>query len=321
MSSSISSFKKTEWKVIVAVILGVLVLEVVARIIAPFLDYNREHIHAFPEIVENMARDEEPQVMIFGNSLLMHGVDEGLLDDEISRATSSSCSVTKITPVSTAIRDWNYLYDTYFTEKNIHPDAVVVGFVGHHIPDQYELKLRRLTHHFCSSNNLGECLENEAPTFDLKALGAISHVSALYGDQEEHQWGVSAFFISNYGSGVNKINNILDAQDERVALEEAAKSSDAGPPPNTYKRLARLIETFKKHNVRAYFVPMPQPELWDLDPAAVETIESNGATLIDARAIAGMTEGDFSDGYHLGKTGTEKFTRFLAQVIAADLQR
>ena len=296
-----------------------LLLEIVARILAPTLDYDRVHIHALPRIVEEMNEGEQPRVVLLGNSLLMHGVDGELLEEEISHAISGPCSVTKITPVGTAIRDWNYLYDTYFTEKNTHPDVVVVGFVAHHIPDQYELKMRRLARHFCSLHNLWDCLQQEGPTFDDKAVGALSHFSALYGDQPEHHWGVSSFTIPEFGRSVRKINNILDGQAGRKARENAERDSSSALSPKTYQKLAHLIETFRKHGVKACFVPMPQPESWDFDPSAAEVIIDNEALLVDGRTIKGMTEADFSDGYHLGETGTKRFTLFLAEALAKEL--
>ena len=80
-----------------------LLFEIVARILAPTLDYDRVHIHALPGIVEEIGDDKRPRVVLLGNSLLMHGADGELLEEEISRAISGPCSITKITPVGTAI--------------------------------------------------------------------------------------------------------------------------------------------------------------------------------------------------------------------------
>ena len=321
MSSSTSSSKYTEAKVIGAVLLAVLALEVFSRQFASVLDYDRAHIHAFPEIVKSMGQANQPRVLIYGNSLVMHGVDDGLLSEELSKATSASASVSKISPVGTAVRDWIYLYDTYFAETEIHPEVVVVGFVAHHLSDHGELKMRRLARHFCSARNLPACLRDETNTFDERALGALSHVSAIYGDQQELQWGSVHWFIPEYSQGVRQINRFLDAKAGAEAKKNSDKNPELQPPAKTYQDITRLIAQFREHNVKAYFVPMPQPEIWDLDPALIETVESNGATLVDARAIAGMNDADFSDGYHLGESGREKLTRFLAEVLSAELKR
>lgn len=320
MNSSISNFKGAEWKVLGTVAIAIVVLEIASRFMAPYLDTDRTHIHAFPEIIGEMKSAEKPRILIYGNSLLKWGLDDVLLEEEITKSTTAPCSVTKITPVGTAVRDWIYLYDTYFTRTDTHPEVVVVGFVAHHVPDEGELKMRRLARHFCSSKNLWTCLGEETDEFDTRAIGALSSVSAIYGDQHELQWGSVHWFVPEYSKGVAKVNHWLDAEAARAAKAKAMKDPSSKPKPKTYHQLARLIEQFNKDGVRAYFVPMPQPRGWDLDPNLVETVKKGGATLVDARAIPGMTVEDFPDLYHLGKSGTEKFTRFLAEVLAADLQ-
>jgi hypothetical protein len=268
-----------------------------------------------------MENADQPRILAYGNSLLKFGLDEDLLAEELTEATAAHCHVTKITPAGTAVRDWIYLYETYFTRTDTHPEVVLIGFVAHHLPDDGELKMRRLARHFCSSDNLWTCLREETTDFDTRVVGTLSHLSAIYGDQYELQWGSVHWFVPEYSRGVRKINHWLDDQDAR-ATKTKAKAAKSPPPeasPKTYRQLAHLIAQFKEHGVRAYFVPMPQPEVWDLDPAMVETIREGGATMVDARAVVGMTKEDFSDGYHLGKSGTKKFTRFLADVLAAEL--
>ncbi|HCQ38795.1 MAG TPA: hypothetical protein DIV39_06540 [Verrucomicrobiales bacterium] len=319
MSSSTSSFKCTEWKVLAVLAGTMLLLEIIARILAPSLDYDRVHIHTFPEIAEEMQGGVSPRIMILGNSLLLHGVDQTLLQENISTALSRPCSVFKITPVATATRDWHYLYDTYFTQSENHPDIVVIGFVGHHLPDQYELKIRRLTRHFCSLENLGSCLSDEGRSLDERAIGFLSHFSALFGDQRTHQWHVSSATIPQFGPGVSRLNNILDAAQIRPAANRRDDPSTPAPPTRSYRKLTHLIKTLKKHGVDPYFVPMPQPEPWTVDPAARATIEEHGATLIDRAVSPRMQERDFSDGYHLGETGKTRFTSFLASVLSEEL--
>jgi hypothetical protein len=147
-------------------------------------------------------------------------------------------------------------------------------------------------------------------TFDARALAVMAHVSAVFGDQAELQWWLIHAPVSEYGQGVRALNHYLDAAEKA-----------AGPAPaKTYVRLARFIETCRAHGVRTFLVPMPQPEVWELDPSISQTIAAGGAELIDARAIDGMTADDFSDGYHLSETGGEKFSRFLGEELAARLR-
>ncbi len=48
---------------VVAVVVGfIIVLEIIARIIAPTLDYDRENIHAFPEVIADLGPVELEQL-------------------------------------------------------------------------------------------------------------------------------------------------------------------------------------------------------------------------------------------------------------------
>ncbi|MCH2331634.1 MAG: hypothetical protein MK312_08875 [Roseibacillus sp.] len=296
-----------------------LLLEIIARVLAPTLDYDRVHIHSFPEIAEEMRSGKRPRIMILGNSLLLHGVDSALLEENISNSLSRPCSVSKVTPVATAARDWLYLYDTYFTQSGSHPDIVVIGFVGHHLPDQYELKLRRLARHFCSLENLGSCLDEESPSLDGRAIGILSHFSALFGDQRTHQWGVSSAVIPQFGKGASRLNNILDAAKNHPAGKKEPSITGNESPGRTYRKLNQLIRALKTHGVEPYFVPMPQPEPWTIDPTARAVIEENGATLMEGPVNPPIGKRDFSDGYHLGETGKTRFTSFLSSVLSEKL--
>lgn len=280
---------------------------------APSLDYDRVHIHDFPEIVEELATDQQPRILILGNSLLLWGANEHLIQSEFSATAGKPSSVTKITPVSTTIHDWRRLYDTYFTAHDTHPEICVIGFVGHHVPDGATLKLRRHARHFASAENLWSTMGDDLPGFEQRALAATAHLSALVGDQKTLSWGISHIPVAEYSQGTNAINNFLDAKEEADAENGAIP-----PPPKTYSRLGQFITTLRSHGVQVALVPMPQPEVWNLDPNIEKTAQKTGAIMIDARAIEGMTEEDFSDGYHLGGgTGGVKFSRWLGRELAA----
>ncbi len=66
---------------------------------------------------------------------------------------------------------------------------------------------------------------------------------------------------------------------------------------------------------------MPQPEVWDYNPAATTLATQYGMKVLDARRIKGMQESDFSDGYHLGKSGTKKFSQWMAQQLKEHLPK
>jgi len=314
--------RATSWQqempVVMVVIAFILSLELIARIIAPVLDYDRENIYAFPETIAQLKEDAntsgKQKVVFFGNSLMLHGLDQTLVKDELKNMESPAIESAKVTPVGTAMLDWVYLYRRYFTDKNSHPDILVVGFVGHHIHDQEAIKLRRLARHFVAVQDLPLLWDKDLKDFHNITQSILCNVSALEGDQPEHQLGILQTLVADYRKGLNRNNNLVSAWKQRLAKDSDAPNDKETTyePEETYQRMQRFIAECREHNVKVYFVPMPQPEIWDFNPEAQRIIEAEGMSVLDARDIEGMTPEDFSDGYHLGETGNEKFSKWMA---------
>ncbi|BDS05785.1 hypothetical protein NT6N_08250 [Oceaniferula spumae] len=308
-----------EMRVVMVVLAFVLVLELIARIIAPVLDFDRENIFAFPKVIENLEEKADqsgnPKVVFFGNSLMLHGLDQELVQSELEVIDGPEIESAKVTPVGTAMLDWVYLYRRYFTDTDSHPDYLVVGFVAHHIHDQEAIKLRRLSRHFVAGEDLPVLWETDLQDFHSISQSVLCHVSALEGDQPEHQLGILQTLIADYKAGLNRNNRLV--ADGRKRKQQFAIEKDPGKAVPTddqesYDRMKRFIAEAIKHGVKIFFVPMPQPEVWDFNPEAQKIIEAEGMTVLDARRIPGMTPEDFSDGYHLGETGKVKFSEWMA---------
>ncbi len=314
---------KQERRVLAVVGVFVLLLEIIARIIAPHLDYDREHIHRFPQIIQNLEKRAEksgrPRVIFFGNSLMMHGLKTEIVTQELKNSHDSvKIEATKITPVGTAILDWVYLYKRYFRTPNSHPDVFVMGFVAHHITDQEPIKLRRLARHFVATPDLPDLWKFEHLDFHNITQSILCNISALEGDQPEHQLGILYTLVPCYKEGVKRNNRLITKAAERRAKEVQPTNSK---PKQTYRRLERFLKLCKQHGTQVWLIPMPQPEVWDYNPAVTRLAEKYGMKVLDARQIPGMTEKDFSDGYHLGESGAEKFSQWMAEQMAKSALR
>lgn len=315
------SFRQ-ELRVIGVVLAFVALLEIIARILAPSLDYDRKLIHAFPQTIGNLqqraAKSASPRVVFFGNSLMMRGLDESILHDELRKIAGPPLETGKITPVGTAMLDWIYLYQRYFTTKASHPDVLVVGFVAHHINDQEPIKIRRLARHFVAPRDFPALWRTDIDNFHQLAQSALCGISALEGDQPEHQMNILNLCVPDYQAGLNANHRLVEA----AAARKARGKADFGPAnravaaTETFTRMERFIGLCQAHGVRVVFVAMPQPQVWDLNPAAVSLARKHTMQVLDARAIAGMTAADFADGYHLGASGAAKFSRWLAGALA-----
>jgi len=310
------SFKQ-EMRVVAAIVVFICILEIIARLIAPHLDYDRENIFRFPkdisQLEEEAKQSAEPRVVFFGNSLMLHGLDEAIFHEESKKIGSPEVKSCKITPVGTAMLDWVYLYRRYFEKKSSAPEVLVVGFVRHHIYDQEPIKLRRLSRHFVKTPDLPVLWNTDLDNFHQKVQSTLCHFSALEGDQTEYPLGILYTVVPDYKAGLKRNNRLVAAEHERKAKALAKKEGRPfGEPESTFERMTRFIHFAKAQGVQLVFVPMPQPDVWDFNPKAAQIIKDNGGVILDARRIPGMTEADFSDGYHLGETGKEKFSRWIA---------
>jgi len=305
-------FKK-ELKTLAVVAIFILILEIISRVIAPQLDYDRQHIHQFPTIVKELKDKPAtaPKVLFYGNSL-MRRIDLEAIQNEFDK--NGLLHSAKITPVGTNIVDWTYLYKRYFEDTETHPDIIIVGFVRHHIADEEAIKIRRLGRHFLAANDQGQIWEEDLNgDFHRQTQTSLSHYSSLIGDQPEHQLGMLYLAIPSYQAGV-RLNNKYVAE----AAERHAKETT--PTPTTVFRIKRFIDIAKKHNTEIWFVPMPQPNHYDIPQLAIDTVVNSEMKWVDARNIEGMIEDDFSDGYHLGDTGTKKFTHWMSKRLHQYLQ-
>jgi hypothetical protein len=304
---------RQELRVVAVVLVFIAALEAIARWVAPVLDYDRKHIHALPEIISQLAERAKtsghPRVVFFGNSLVMHGLDEGIFHDELQHLNGPPMETTKITPVGTAMLDWIYLFQRYFPSPESLPDVLIVGFVAHHIHDQEPIKIRRLSRHFVAPQDFPALWRTDLQDFHDVAQSSLCGVSALAGDQPEHQLILLNACVPEYQAGVKANNRLVAAAAER-------KAPPAAVAVETFQRMDRFIQLCRSRGVKIFFVPMPQPERWTVNPAAIQLTEDHAMGFLDARAIDGMTEADFSDGYHLGETGQEKFSRWLAAQLS-----
>jgi len=285
-----------EMRVVMVVLAFVLTLELIARIIAPILDFDRENIYAFPEVLADLEEaahlSGKPKVVFFGNSLMLHGLDQELVKNELAVIEGPEIESAKVTPVGT-------------------------------IHDQEAIKLRRLSRHFVAKEDLPLLWKTDLKDFHHITQSVLCNISALEGDQPEHQLGILQTLIADYRKGLNHNNDLVSAWKKRKAEEAAKRKGEklAGEPTETYQRMLRFIEEAKTHGVKIYFVPMPQPEVWDFNPEAQKLMEAEGMTVLDARSIEGMTPEDFSDGYHLGETGKVKFSKWMAEQLKSHLDR
>ena len=292
----VTSFRQ-ELKVLVVLVCFLVGLELIARMVSGSLDDDRAHIAQFDELVGELG---EKKGAVLGNSLLLHGLNLEQFAQE-----SPDFSTIRVTPVSSAVLDWGHLYERYFLKGEELPEHLFVGFVAHHVDDSEPAKLRRLSRHFVSTGSLSQLWERERFDFHQRVQSGLSHVSALIGDQPAHRERVLDYFIDWYRLGLRTNQDWVTGEVESSVERQSS-----------FERMTRFVDMVQAGGTRLWIIPLSQPEYWELNSGLLELIERKGVGLMDARSIPGMTADDFSDGYHLGESGAEKFTRWFAKEIS-----
>ena len=309
----VTSFRQ-ELKVLAALVCFLAGLELIARMISESLDDDRAHIAQFDELVGELG---EKKGAVLGNSLLLHGLNLEQFAQE-----SPDFSTIRVTPVSSAVLDWGHLYERYFLKGEELPEHLFVGFVAcavtlheagipvqefeaNHVDDSKPAELRRLSRHFVSTGSLSQLWERERFDTHQRVQSGLSHVSALIGDQPAHRERVLDYFIDWYRLGL-RTNQDWVTGDVESSVERQS----------SFERMTRFIDMVQAGGTRLWIIPLSQPEYWELNSGLLELIEKKGVGLMDARSIPGMTADDFSDGYHLGESGAEKFTKWFAEEIS-----
>ncbi len=292
----VTSFRQ-ELKVLAVLVCFLVGLELIARMVSESLDDDRAHIAQFDELVGELG---EKKGAVLGNSLLLHGLNLEQFAQE-----SPDFSTIRVTPVSSAVLDWGHLYERYFLKGEELPEHLFVGFVAHHVDDSEPAKLRRLSRHFVSTGSLSQLWERERFDPHQRVQSGLSHVSALIGDQPAHRERVLDYFIDWYRLGLRTNQDWVTGEVESSVERQSS-----------FERMTRFVDMVQAGGTRLWIIPLSQPEYWELDSGLLELIEKKGVGLMDARSIPGMTADDFSDGYHLGESGAEKFTKWFAKEIS-----
>ena len=314
MSSSISSFRG-ELKVLAVVACLVGGGEIAARVLAPKLDSDRLHIQQFPHLASQLAAARPPRILFLGNSLTLHGVETAVVKAELARAGFPQATVERVVPVGTDIVDWNYLFKTYFVEPGQMPDVVIVGFVRHHVIDKPPKEIERLACHFVSPRNIPELFGYDLPAFGDRVQVLLSYGLNLMGNQLPMQERILDAVIPEYQTGARWVAHRLEARGEAQAL----RASGGRESPPTFERLRRFAASVKAAGAHALFVPMPKPNLWNIEDEAAHVVRQAGMTWVDGRRIGTMAPYYWYDGYHLGPEGADVFSRFIAQALVQHL--
>jgi hypothetical protein len=159
--------------------------------------------------------------------------------------------------------------------------------------------------------NLPEIVSWAMPCFEARCDYLLATALTPFAYREELRHRCQAPFISHYIEGWRRMNDALKS-DAKV------KVSRVPAPAATHRMIGRLMRLARERGICAVVVAMPISDSYDLDPGLLKCIHDEGADLIDARRIDGLTPDRFiADRWHMTQEGADIFADFVGKRLPA----
>ncbi|HKP72947.1 MAG TPA: hypothetical protein VJT82_08420, partial [Pyrinomonadaceae bacterium] len=268
------------------------------------------HIRQIPAISERLSQGEGLRVLFIGNSMTRYGVEPEIVEREITAQGVAPLRVELVFPDATALPDWYYAFQHYFTAPGHAPDVLVVCFARNDLQDNLPVQSWRLAQYYTGLRDVPEVFREDLRDFDSRSEFVLSDISAAFANRTRVRERALDLLIPGYRETAQQINR----------TQQATKEKLPHPPPPTYQRLARLGRLAESRGVKVILVAMPEREDYELDPRLQTAVEAAGMTLLDSRAGHGLRPDSYVDEMHLGAGGAVIYSHFLARRLAPKLQ-
>lgn len=267
------------------------------------------HIRTIPAVAERLARAQGAHVLFVGNSLTRAGIHLGVLAREMP--CRLPIAFERVHPDDSNILDWYYMFRNDFGGR-LAPDYVVLDFMRNNLADSAPIHPGRIAASFGGWSNAPEILRVDFDGLGDRIEYLLSCTLRLFSERERVRLRVLEAAVPDYRTVAQRLNEATRLDRKRTAPTEA----------ETYSRLRRLLQLFRERHVHAVIVAMPIEDSYEVDSRFLDLIRQNGADFIDMRRTPGLTEADFTDGYHLSPKAADVYSaalgRRLREVIRCD---
>jgi len=296
MNSSTSSFKP-ELKVVAAVLVVLLCIEVLMRRAEGKLSIDIAHIRSAEAISERVGASSR-SLLLLGNSLTR----EGIAPAPLASGAGGNLAVESYYPDGSSVNEWAYAYRRYFAEPGNSPDFLIIGAGRSHLFDA-GLPPDRFGAYFCSESDIPRYFKQHVKNPDHAAGFFLARFSAAYTNRKRIQPRVFTAIIPHY-------------QEILPMLQTKARAVGGKPERELgHRNLAELLEVARSAGTRVAVLAIPMPKPYPIPAATAQAIADGGAILIDARDLAGIDSSHFPDNYHLGPEGAGILTAYLIKQL------
>ena len=283
-----------------AIVVYFLALELAIAFLIPHVSNSaKRELADFAAVTAPRPADRPPQVLLIGNSLLLHGVDRKILQTEIA-----SSYETAFLPVeNTSFFDWYYGLRRLFAE-NAKPSVVVLS-----------INIRQL---MSDSTNGEGFARRMMQRRDLVRVRKASHLdntaTSAYFFATFSEWlgsrsGFRNWLLEQWLPGAGEL--VLHFASGRPAPEVSPEAVTAVAAP----RLAMLSELCESYGARFVYVLPATTNLSERAAALTSAADALNVRVLVPYAPGEMPGTMFGDGFHLSPDGAKSFTQRLAPLL------
>jgi hypothetical protein len=310
---NLSIFGSKKATLVVSAVIGILMgIEIALVKMESFLSLDILHLKAIPGIAKSLSSSEAVNILFLGNSLTREGIDGDIMKRKLIAKDRSTVNIGLVYPDDTSILEWFYILKYQFILKKSHPDYIIINFGNYQLADRYLdfEKIQRISSYVQKDDLLSVMTEeklNIGQSFDL----FLAKFWRTFANRQRIQNRILNI-LPHYRYTAGRINDMF--------VNHASTGSEKTNSGFNY--LEKFIEMAKNNDIHIIFAAMPLPSKYNIDAEVLDLIKMNGMTFIDARNIPGITEKQYSDGYHLNREGAIIYSDFLSsQILCQDQLR
>ncbi len=292
----------TELRVVMALLLALLGLEVAARVFESRLSKDVAHLRSLPAEAERLrnAPAESLKVLILGNSLIREGLDREMLRRGLEAKAGRPVELAVMTPDASRIEEWLYGYRRHFDQAGVRPDLILLGTGRSHLLDGLA-DLDALAAFHVSWRDLPAFVRDQKLGVGEVCQAAAARVSRLFAHRRRVQPLLFYHAMPRYEATVN----LLQASAQQTARNTTAREST--------RAFAALMDTCRVSGTRVVLLPVPLPEAYKLPAAVIAAAAAPGCMVLGPPPR--LPAERFPDGYHLGEEGARIWTRMIMERV------
>ena len=240
----------------------------------------------------------KPSLLLVGNSIVLEGVDF----PTFQQALSPRVQALRFVIEQTAYYDWYYGLRRLFAE-GIRPTFVLIGFPAPHLNASY-IRGDYSAHYLFDRAGIIDYARLSALGLTATSNLLFAHYSHFYGVRSELRGFLINKLFPSYSMDLHLLTMVRaeDDTDEHVAAVAQV-------------RLEALDRLCRDNGAKLIFVIIPTGQAGE--NAMASAGRNAGTTVLMPVPRSNLNPTDFADGFHLGASGREIFTKALIE----DLRR